>query len=131
MTDRADSKLANPTPPVRPRAKAKAPPTPDWLLIAATSLTIFFLMFAFMAWRVRTGNDPVLGAMKTKPIVRQHKIKRIVVIKKVIVTVLPPKQVAAAAPAYAYSAPRSSAPAYQAPVNVVYAPAPAPVSRGS
>lgn len=103
--------------------------------MAVTSLAIFLTAFAWMAWRVRVGADPVLSkvAAKQAPAPAKH-IKRVVVVRKVIVTELPPAQSTAAPAAYAapatggqqsYSPPASAAPAPSP------APAPMPVTRGS
>ena len=123
-------------PAARPRRASVRRPTfiGGWPLVAVTSLAIFLAAFAWMAWRVRAGQDPVLSKLAAKQAqVPAKKIKRIVVVRKVIVTELPPKQVQPAAGSYA--APAASAPSYSPPAYnyspPAYSPPPAPVSSGS
>jgi hypothetical protein len=108
-----------------------------WPLAIITALAIFLLAFAWMAWRVRLGQDPVLSNASAMTSGGQaKKIRRIIVERRVIVTELPPRQ-AATAPGLAASGTADSggAQSYSAPQSTqnytAPAPAPAPVSRGS
>jgi hypothetical protein len=87
----------------------------------------FAVLLALLAWRMESGNDPSLGAVKTATPVAGAPAARRVIIRRiertVIVTrVLPPRPApAAAAPAYPVSgAAVASAPAYVPPQRAAY-----------
>ncbi|MBJ7348765.1 MAG: hypothetical protein JHC87_09370 [Thermoleophilaceae bacterium] len=126
--------------PERPRRVSPRRPTRigGWPLKVATALAIFFCLFAALTWRARAGLDPVLGrTSNTQAVVPQKVIKRIVVVRKVVITRLPAKVAAASSGSSSggggsYTAPAST---YSAPVQhytpPVYTPPPAPVTRAS
>ena len=98
-------------------------PSPGGVL--GGSLALFVVLLALLAWQMRGGGDPALGA--GRPAVRLRRPVQIVlvhrVVRKVVIVHKPaPAPVASAAPA----APAASAPAASAPAPVAQAPAPAP-----
>lgn len=133
---------AAPAPRARRPANKRPAQSPSWLLVAAVSLALLFFMFSFLAWRVRTGNDPVLSKQASfkQPAVKQDtrakRPKRIIVIKRVIVTEIPAVErtpvtgtaPAAAAPGFSSPAPAPASAPIQAPAP---APSPPPVTRSS
>ena len=121
----------------RAAARPSAPRRPRFLPTILAAVAAFLVLFEFLAFQLRSGNDPALGA--SQPVASVHR-PRPVLDRKVIrtrVVQLPPRSEAlasgATAPATtAASATTGAAPAPSAPAVPAPAPAPAaPVTSSS
>jgi hypothetical protein len=102
--------------------------SPRPIATIAAAVAIFVTVLVLLAWQVRSGRDPALGAAKTArvaPAPRRLLVKKVVrrvIVTKVVQTDDGPVLVASTAPA-----PASSGTTVQSAPAVVYsAPAPAP-----
>jgi hypothetical protein len=102
--------------------------SPRPIATIAAAVAIFVTVLVLLAWQVRSGRDPALGAAKTARVapaprrVLVKKVVRRVIVTKVVQTDGGPVLVASTAPA-----PASSGTTVQSAPAVVYsAPAPAP-----
>jgi hypothetical protein len=102
--------------------------SPRPIATIAAAVAIFVTVLVLLAWQVRSGRDPALGAAKTARVapaprrVLVKKVVRRVIVTKVVQTDDGPVLVASTAPA-----PASSGTTVQSAPAVVYsAPAPAP-----
>jgi hypothetical protein len=98
---------------------------PGALPVVWAAVALFLLVFAGLAFQLRSGNDPAIGAPEAAPEPRQVLVRRIIQ-RRVIVRRRP---TSIAAPAAA--PPSSSGPAPAAAPAAPAAPAPAPVTRSS
>jgi hypothetical protein len=104
--------------------------SPRPIATIAAAVAIFVTVLVLLAWQVRSGRDPALGAAKTARVapaprrVLVKKVVRRVIVTKVVQTDDGPVLVASTAPA-----PASSGTTVQSAPAVVYsAPAPAPAA---
>ena len=107
---------------MRPRRRR---PHPGAVLVGATGL--FLTLLALLAWQMRGGGDPALGAGRAVAVVRRP--VQVVVVRRVVDRVKivhKPTPAPAASAAPVSSAPAASAPAASAPAPAAQAPAPAP-----
>lgn len=128
MTDRLPQSSA-----ATPRAgtgatAARSRRRPRFLPTVAASLAVFAVLFEFLAFQLRSGNDPALGAGTPVAAVRHE--RPVLVDRKIVkrrVVHLPPKQQSTSSTAVAAPATTATAPAPAAAPAPV-APAPAPVA---
>jgi hypothetical protein len=107
--------------------------SPRPIATIAAAVAVFVTVLVLLAWQVRSGRDPALGAAKTARVapaprrVLVKKVVRRVIVTKVVQTDDGPVLVASTAPA-----PASSGTTVQSAPAVVYsapAPAPAPAAQ--
>jgi hypothetical protein len=114
------------TPGARPRRRRRPGPG----RVVAGSLALFLMLFALLAWQMRNGGDPALGAGSTSVAARPPHVLVHRVVRRVVIVHAP----AAAAAAPPAAAPSATAPAAAAPPPAAPAPAPPPapvVTRAS
>ena len=105
--------------------------SPRPLTTIVTGLTVFAAVLVLLAWQVRSGRDPALGAGKTAQVaaapkrVLVRKIVRRVIVTKVIQTDDGPQLVSASVPVRSGGTVVQSAPAVSYSAS---APAPAPAA---
>jgi len=122
----------------RAAAPRRCPRRPRPTAVAASSLALFLAIFTLLAWQMRAGRDPALGAsaQSAHPAApRAVIVRRVVVTKRHVVIVEDDdaqagddgtRQAAAAAPSRAASTSVQNAAPAQAPAAQAPAPQPAP-----
>jgi hypothetical protein len=143
MTDRSDTSIEAAgverpaTGPAKAAAGATARRRPRFLPTVLASLACFVVLFEFLAFQLRAGNDPALGGAAIAASAAPRPAARAVVIDRKLVKTrvvqLPPRPTAPASATTGTVAAPSSAPAVApaapvAPAPVAAAPAPAPAA---
>lgn len=117
-----------------PKRPVKQPA--DWRSIAMGTLATFLAIFALLAMRMQSGQDPALSASASKKTTQAVVYRRLIVKRKVIhETIVPAAPSGSGSGTSDYSQgsvpTQTSAPSYSAPAPTYSAPAPAPATRAS